>query len=339
MSTENPAYRPSDSVRQLPKANLTKEAFENMKTQIAWYWLDTVIAWLRDLNGIKSSNADNGFLMIWLYQRALWLINGNNDLACDCRFWPATFDALKKVQGWILGCRWWEIDGLPGPKTTKKLIEALEKFRNKSFTIEELLPNLRSVRIASADFSHVGNNHNDSVVGIWLTNIDATGTKNYWINIPAIDIAQGKKTTLSNVVVNWILYSSITITPGKIDSNWELELTIDAQKNEKYPWKYFLYKSAEIFDAMISDNPILNSRLQRDSTWSLRWIDTKDDDFSLVIRNDWTVDYGVQRVGWLSEPSNEKFFSIYNSSLSEFENDLLNRLKTIVVWQKSKWSN
>ena len=83
------------------------------------------IVWkLSEYKNISSGkNGVNTFEMMALYQRTINIINNNNDLKVDGRFWKHIFNSLKEVQTKIGVAS----DGFPGPETTKALIEYLNK--------------------------------------------------------------------------------------------------------------------------------------------------------------------------------------------------------------------
>lgn len=72
----------------------------------------------------KSASV-NTFEMMALYQQAMTLLGKNTEV--DTRFWPETYISLKVIQKGMLWFTGNDIDGLPGPKTTVALIEALNK--------------------------------------------------------------------------------------------------------------------------------------------------------------------------------------------------------------------
>ena len=64
--------------------------------------------------------------MMALYQQAMYLLPGDQNPTVDGRFGKETHESLKTVQKDIFKFTGTDVDGLPGPKTTAALIEALD---------------------------------------------------------------------------------------------------------------------------------------------------------------------------------------------------------------------
>lgn len=124
---ENPIAIPSNKKYTWEKINLSKEALEKDIAQIKE--LDTATVWEKLMDYINHQPGKDKwkstFEMMALYQRALQLLW--YDITVDGLFWGNTLTTLKATQRDNLGFQWKDIDGLPGPKTTEKLIEILQK--------------------------------------------------------------------------------------------------------------------------------------------------------------------------------------------------------------------
>ncbi len=122
---------PSEKRYTWPKINLPKEALEKDTAEIWKLGGREVIEKLKDyINHQPGKDPwENTFELMALYQRALQLLW--YDSTVDALFSRNMYTALKKAQGEKLELTWNDIDGLPGPKTTIKLITALQKNETK----------------------------------------------------------------------------------------------------------------------------------------------------------------------------------------------------------------
>ena len=123
----NVHMKPSGKEYTGEKVKLWKEALQ--KTISAVEKMDTTSV-VKQLDQYKDvipgkNSKDNTFEMIALYQRALGLLW--HETKIDARFGGDTYKQLKKVQEEKLKFTGTDIDGFPGPKTTKALIELLGK--------------------------------------------------------------------------------------------------------------------------------------------------------------------------------------------------------------------
>lgn len=112
------------------KIKLGKEALQNTISAVEKMDASTVA---KELNQYKDiipgkDNKNNTFEMMALYQRALGLLWYETKV--DARFGGDTYTKLKTVQAEKLKFTGNDIDGFPGPKTTKALIELLWKPQN-----------------------------------------------------------------------------------------------------------------------------------------------------------------------------------------------------------------
>ncbi len=85
----------------------------------------------KDVLNKSGKDALNMFEMMALYQRSIQLF-WDLELVIDARFGPKTFKKLMKTQKDVLHFEWKAPDGIPGPKTTKAIINALKMALNTS---------------------------------------------------------------------------------------------------------------------------------------------------------------------------------------------------------------
>lgn len=125
----------SETLKTFPKKNVyiwetidfwkkaLQETIEEVKSLDANQTMERLSKYKTTKPGLDSK--DNTFEMMALYQRALQLLTSSSTLAIDARFGTDTYKALMKTQKETLKFTWKEADGLPGPKTTTALINAL----------------------------------------------------------------------------------------------------------------------------------------------------------------------------------------------------------------------
>ena len=125
--TENLHTIPLDKKYTWEKINLSKEVLKETIERIKKLDKDEVTEALKEyINHRPGIDTGEGtFEMMALYQRSLQLLW--SDITVDALFWRQTYTILKTIQEKKLGFQWKDIDGLPGPKTTTALIEALQK--------------------------------------------------------------------------------------------------------------------------------------------------------------------------------------------------------------------
>jgi hypothetical protein len=109
------------------KIKLWKEALQKTINEVEKMDATTVAKKLDQYKDVipGKESKDNTFEMIALYQRALGLLW--NETKIDARFGGDTYKQLKKAQAEKLKFTETDVDGFPGPKTTKALIELLGK--------------------------------------------------------------------------------------------------------------------------------------------------------------------------------------------------------------------
>lgn len=91
-----------------------------------------------------SKESGDMFEMVALYQRSIQHLTILK-IRVDARFGPRTFEKLMKTQKEVLKFEWKAVDGIPGPKTTQAIIDALkialDKTQKKDNTPEKIVDN------------------------------------------------------------------------------------------------------------------------------------------------------------------------------------------------------
>ncbi len=120
---------PSQGEYKKERIHLWKEVLKNLIDDIDGLSTKDVIDKLDKYKEVKPwiDKNSNTFEMIALYQKSLQLLWSVKVGKVDALFWWATHRELKEIQEKKLGLKWKDIDGLPGPTTTKKLIKELQK--------------------------------------------------------------------------------------------------------------------------------------------------------------------------------------------------------------------
>lgn len=119
---------PSHGEYKKEKYILWKEVLKNLIVDVDKLSAKEVSEKLNTYSETKPWDKNsNTFEMMALYQKSLQLLWSKEVKKVDALFGWDTFKWIKEIQEKNLGFKWRDIDGLPGPTTTKALIKELQK--------------------------------------------------------------------------------------------------------------------------------------------------------------------------------------------------------------------